>query len=548
MAIDLIILSELSALLPSILLYAEIHYTLRGFYNRLTQKEPEVIADVPHRLEPGMDVPVLLIIKDAHRYPVSLDRVDIELRWSGQARRNSYDFKLMHIGDSFWHQIFNIPAPAGYFGPLEIDVTVRIESERGAKTIRNDNYRRTSHAPFAVTLDASPLPAAPGWRFGEFHCHTSYTNDQVEFGAPLGATRKLAQAMGLSFFCATDHSYDLDDDPDNYLKKDPALGKWKALWNEIAALNARDDHFVIIPGEEISAGNHRNQNVHILLLNNPEYVPGDGDGAERWLRTRPTISIGDILLNCNKSSLAFAAHPAIQPPWLQRLFVRRGKWQKQDYVHPRLQGLQIWNGSPEGLDEGLQAWVELLLSGRRIFIVGGNDAHGNFNRFRQIGVPFLSMRENHHNLFGKVRTALYVPGALDLESLLSAIRLGNMVVTDGPFVELQISDDAGKLARPGDNFIGAAIRVHAKCFSSREFGALAKLVIIEGDITAKTERPLREITAFPDSTNHDEIFTLGQKTNCYLRAELYSGTGGQQFRCYTNPVWLNVASWPIRTT
>ncbi|MFQ5649902.1 MAG: CehA/McbA family metallohydrolase [bacterium] len=531
---------DLSQILAAFfLLYAEIHYTFKGIYSRLKHDEPEIIADAPHRIEPGSALPILILVKDADRYPVDLHRVQIELRTAEQVCKHTFDLEALAIGQTLWQQIFEIPVPESATGKAQVDVLIEITCAGKRKTVTIDNYRRSSHAPLEVELSRHPLPKTEGWVFGEFHCHTSYTSDQVEFGAPLSATCTLAKAIGLSFLCATDHSYDLDDEPENYLKKDPHLRKWKSLWREAEALNRSVESFVIVPGEEVSAGNHKNRNVHFLILNNPEFLPGDGDGAEHWLQTRPTTSIAEVLARSNSNSAAFAAHPAIRPPFLQRWLVRRGRWETPDCCHANLHGLQVWNGSDDGLAEGLQMWVELLLTGRRIFISAGNDAHGNFNRFRQIGFPFLTMRENHHNVFGKVRTAVYLEEALTLASLMKGVKRGNMVLTNGPFLELRIENELGETAHPGDVIGGKQFRIAARCLSSTEFGRLTELKLFEGSLDSKTERLLKRMT-FPDSTYDQELeMVRNGKNHLYLRAELRSKSGEEIFNCFTNPIWLN---------
>jgi hypothetical protein len=60
-------------------LYAETHYHFRFAPSLLYRRRPEIIADAPHRLEPGKALPVLLIIKDAHRFPVALQQVRAEI-------------------------------------------------------------------------------------------------------------------------------------------------------------------------------------------------------------------------------------------------------------------------------------------------------------------------------------------------------------------------------------------------------------------------------------------------------------------------------------
>ncbi len=521
-------------------LYAETHYSFKGIYSRLKKPEPEIIVDAPHRLEPGHELPLLLLIKDAHTYPIQLHRVIVEKFYPEAHETQEFEIEREGIDSRFWHRLFSVSLRRDFEGVLPLDVTIQYSVNGVAKQARNDNYARTSHAPLEVMVASQALPKTAGWHFGEFHCHTSFTDDQVEFGAPLAATRQLARVMGLNFFCATDHSYDLDDDPHNYLKKDPLLRKWQALWQEVGALNADNSGFVIVPGEEVSVGNHKNRNVHFLILNNPTFLPGDGDGAERWFRTRPTASIESVLQRSNSNSAAFAAHPLISPPLLERMLVRRGKWEAPDFEHPGLHGMQIWNGSDAGFEEGKRAWINLLLNGRRIFISAGNDAHGNFNRYRQIGFPFLTMQENHHQVFGRVRTAVFVDQQLTLDSLLMAIRNGRMVVTDGPFLDLRIISHDGQTGRPGDTLSGQTLQFDCVCQSSAEFGELQSFKIYAGCFKTKKESLLRNIEAFPAPFLHKDSFVEAKLQPGYVRAELYTERDGQRFKCLTNPVWFNI--------
>jgi hypothetical protein len=46
----------------------------------------------------------------------------------------------------------------------------------------------------------------------------------------------------------------------------------------------------------------------------------------------------------------------------------------------------------------------MLLTGKRCHIYAGNDAHGNFNRFRQVKLPILRLWEREAHLFGRVTT------------------------------------------------------------------------------------------------------------------------------------------------
>ena len=81
-------------------------------------------------------------------------------------------------------------------------------------------------------------------------------------------------------------------------------------------------------------------------------------------------------------------------PLLQWLFLKRGKWHEKDVIHKNMSGLQILNGSlDKGYYQGLSFWIKLLLKGYHKFIYAGNDAHGNFNIYRQIKIPMLSLYE-----------------------------------------------------------------------------------------------------------------------------------------------------------
>ncbi len=65
--------------LPGALLYTEMHYRWWPLPSRYFRKEPELLADAPRRVEPGRALPLLLLVKDAHRYPITLERVTVEV-------------------------------------------------------------------------------------------------------------------------------------------------------------------------------------------------------------------------------------------------------------------------------------------------------------------------------------------------------------------------------------------------------------------------------------------------------------------------------------
>ena len=62
---------------PLFFLYTEIHYRFPFIFSRYFKKEPEILADIPHRINPSMKIPVMLLIKDADKYPVELNNINI---------------------------------------------------------------------------------------------------------------------------------------------------------------------------------------------------------------------------------------------------------------------------------------------------------------------------------------------------------------------------------------------------------------------------------------------------------------------------------------
>lgn len=534
-------------LLIPFFLYAEIHYKFKGLYSRLFKKEPEIIADAPFRLEPGEPIPVLLLIKDAFRFPVFLESVFVLLSTNaGENFCETFTFNETIKDRKFWHKILYFDPLEKLFGMVQLDVHIKIKINGKTRVYRNDNYRISSHLPLDIFLAEEPLPRFDNWYFGDFHYHSSFTEDQVEFGAPLQPTAQLAQAMGLNFFAVTDHSYDLDDREDSFVLNDPEIPKWYKMREEVKRLNSKMNNFVILPGEEVSAGNSQNRNVHLLIINNKRFFPGKGDGAEQWLKTKPDLSINEILEQLEKNALAIAGHPELKVPFLQKLLIRRGKWQRQDYLNSRLEGFQIWNGDYEEIiGNGTSRWVQLLLAGRKLSLFAGNDAHGNFNRFRQIGFPFFTFREMVSQIFGNARTGVFVNNHFNGTNLIREIKKRHTLVTNGPIVDFQLQNENGEKAKIGDTIRGKNFQLILNGKSTSEFGKIKSLKLFLGDLEKKEEIEFQTFI----KTKDPYLFELKLNSsdfpkNGYLRSELLAEkTDGKLSRCLTNPIWINNSRW-----
>ena len=524
-------------LLPFIT-YAEIHFRFSYLPSRLFQKEPEIIFDLPHRGQLEQEIPLFLLIKDAHRFPVLLAGLEVTITDVKNQRSQVLHFPLnLEINEKFYFKV--IPLAAEYFPrPGEYQLSAQLtygNTDKKTKTITQDNYKNIPHHPFHIFISPHSLPSLDNWYWGDLHVHSNYTDDQVEFGAPIEVTAAAAQCIGLQFIAITDHSYDLDDDPDNFLINRTDIPKWNSFQLEIKQ-QASKNNLVIIPGEEVSAGNHSNKNVHCLILNDPQFHPGSGDSAERLLRHKPTSTLHELLEKKARSALAIAAHPLEMPPLSQRLILGRGIWDVQDCSHDALDALQILNDSSEkSFYRGLELWKRLLLSGRRIGIVAGNDAHGNFNCFRQIAIPFLSMVYHQKHLFGQARTAVKCH-PFSTQAVIDAIRQKRAVISNGPLAIMEIKGD-----HPAE--LGGSVRfnpqsrllIQGKCIP--EYGHWKELRIYSGSYQQKVET-VKTIPITRAKLETIMEFSLSEFAADYLRLEAYSQRNKYKYYCFTNPIWF----------
>ncbi|HEY4613809.1 MAG TPA: CehA/McbA family metallohydrolase, partial [Bacteroidota bacterium] len=494
------------------------------------------------RIEPRQPLPVLILCKDAHHYPCILHSLSVTVRANNHVvlEKQLLDSPVV-LTESYWWQVFHLEPNMGS-GSLLVDVTFDLEVDGKRKLYHNDNHRTSTHKPLRVYRSKDPLPGYKGLVWGDCHTHSNFTEDQVEFGSPLEASALLCKSMGLSFFCVTDHSYDLDDRLDNYLVNDPTLPKWKLLRQTIDGLNNRENAFVTIRGEEISCRNFHGNNVHMILLGNRSFFPGSGDSAERWFQTRSEMSVQEILLAKEEHAVAVAAHPFEKVPLLQRLLLGRGAWAEEDLEHSALTGIQFANGGRDsGFESGYRHWIRCLLDGKRLLAVGGNDAHGNFNRFRQVGIPFIMIRESNQQLFGKLRTGVFLDSPLSEQTLLNNIRLGRTIVSDGPALNLIIEGE-NHATSIGSEHVGGSFQFEIEAKSTVDYGAIDHVKVLKGIIGGNAgEQLILERTALK-LYEWREPFSVKIEQPCYLRAEIFT-EGHQAYDqqphfAMTNPLWL----------
>ena len=525
--------------------YAEIHYTFFR-YSLISRGYPEILADTPWRVDPGQPIPVVCIVKDADRFPVELRRITVRCRMQGgETQEKCLLDTPLYISDHYWNMLYFTELfgrSKGSAFPGNVEITVEIEFMRNGikKTVISDNLPGLSHAPFRVFAGSHRLPAFDGWYCGDPHYHSDMTQDQIEFGAPVEVAVAMAKAIGLSWLAVTDHSYDLDRAIGEYFEHDSKLARWMKVRKDAELVNSRDSFFVI-PAEEISCGNCKSHNVHLLAFDTPHFIPGSGDGVKRGLNKRPDLTLRQCINRINSvGGFAYAAHPEEGNGFLGTLLLNRDHWRDSDYAQGGYSGLQLWNGVPgKEFNRSYEKWIQLLLEGRKLYILGGNDAHGDFNRCRKVKYPNTRLSESYDNIFGKVRTYAYCETHLSAKGILDAMRNGRTVVTNGPLAILQARNDKGQIANIGDDIAGREFTLMINSCSSDEFGSIDRIDLYQGDFTNGQEQLERTFVPQKGENTHFFTYRITHRNRGYVRLEATSSARGNQYRCLTNPIWLS---------
>jgi len=515
------------------LLYAETHYPRFG-PSRIRKSEPELAADVPWRVEPGTGIPVLLVVKDAHWYPVFLERLTLIVEDAGTGSDVATIEHVLNerVTSIWWWHLVEIPSlPSGTY---RVSPVLTYRCGDAWHSVVADNYRGTSHRPFTVSVGGERWPIPEGWQAGDVHTHTEYTRDQVEFGPPLPAIAAMSRSMGVRWVALTDHSYDLDDSEQDYLVDAPELPRWKAF---LRGCSEPHEEVCLIPGEEVSCGNRKGRNVHLLGLGLSQYIPGKGDSAERPTRTRPDLAVPEVIRRIrDQDGLAIAAHPGHRSPLAERIIFRRGTWEWDDLTEPGLGGMQFWNGPRDrGFERGLEAWVRLLLSGRRMVGLAGNDSHGAFGRSRRVRLPWVSLADDERHLFGRVRTVVGTEKGTP-QAVLAALAEGRCYLTDGPALTLEVATAAGRFPL-GSTAPVPVMRAIIAASSTSDWGAIERVGLAVGIIGERGERwTWQGVSGDLFSVTWEPAIDVKQAA--YVRAEVRTKDGACAF---TNPIWISGA-------
>lgn len=535
---------ELELLFPLVPLYAEIHFRFfRFFPSALFRPRPEVVFDVPFRIE-SRQLPLCLIIHDVAKYPTELKKVAATISTSGQtfalAEITQFEeYRLIHgLSENTAAYLFPVDLPEGVgAGPFYVNAFAE-QATRGRSrswSVLNDNLPTSSRRPLSVRYSPERLPGRDRCVYGDIHMHSQYSESHVEFGPPVEMISRAGGAAGLDFVGITDHSYDLACRADDYLTADPHFERWNLLKEE--SEKEYSDGAAILRGEEVSTLNARGRVVHLGGLGFSDFIPGSLDGARPKRNNDKQLDTQEVATEiARQGGISFAAHPGARPGFLQRFLLRRGSWTDED-LSPHLHGFQGANGGFDvPWERARRLWIQSLLQGRRYCLLAGSDAHGDFSRYRSVGIPFVSIHESFDRHMGYTRTGVYAANRTR-GSIADGIRAGKTFITSGPYLSI----DVNETPVVGERFFDLPENLSVIIFGSEEFGRPFRLRVYRGICGEAVEKTLTDKTWKPTEKSRRETIELQEPANRegYLRAEALSrNSEGTIFRAYTSAVFF----------
>ena len=503
--------------------YAETHFKFKLPWSLLYKPWPEIQTDAPFQFVPGIEPTLWIVVRDAHRFPTLIEKIDISIAGTEDFRASkTVDLQIRATEQFGFYPVKLGKLPAGNYD-IDCRISAKRINENGEPTADKErsfsrwNLPGLKPAPLKIQVLAEEPPKAPGFVAGETHCHTHYSADHVEHGASPAVLQQAAKAVGLDFVSCTDHAYDFAYTTEDYTKEaDTPLTRFDMLREEIRKLNdsQAENMPFMIAGEEVSSGNSKGENVHMTVLGPEGYLPGLGDCGRNWLDNKPTFRISKLLEMT--TAHCFAAHPMQPMGYLEKFIFRRGYWSHKDLnldASHKIRGIQFWNGTrDEGFKLGRDWWIEELGKGNFLLPIGGNDAHGDLNDTTSVSLPLISIRHSREHVFGKVRTVVKLDSPLTLNSLNEAFAGDNCYITDGPALWWERGEKKVTFHARNTQDFGGAFR-YIRIYGRRRNNS--------GKLTPHEELCMESLVAAPTKTD----ISVNADNFAYLRAECETATG-----------------------
>ncbi|MBD3320650.1 MAG: hypothetical protein GF350_06105, partial [Chitinivibrionales bacterium] len=144
---------------PFLFLYAETHFRFFRFSpNFLYRNSPEILFDMPARLAPDRDLPVLLLLNDTDRFPVEILHVSLSISSSSSKPRaiefSSPEKHLLAHPLDFQSRayLFVISRDMLNGSPVYVNGKALVRRKKKEFVVINDNFITSSKAPLVCTI------------------------------------------------------------------------------------------------------------------------------------------------------------------------------------------------------------------------------------------------------------------------------------------------------------------------------------------------------------------------------------------------------------
>lgn len=378
-----------------------------------------------------------------------------------------------------------------------------------------DPFAHTARYTVKVTV-ANPLPFFLGWKRGDWHLHTfEGTNTVFEYGSQILRMAAAAISLGLDILGLTDHGESLSD----------------ARWADVVAKagQATTATLLVMAGEEVNAAGSDGSLRHLTtysqtrLLKTPSLYQSENNGS-LWSIQRVLDSL------VVQDGICFAAHPETSlvtsfgtigiwtdldyavalPPQYANTFLglefynqRVTRWTNQvtqSEVNPYPVWTEVANWQWQ-YDSGMrryQALVRGLLVAvggnaatvRTLWFLGASDAHGShaYTSYNAYGLFDLAV---HDSRLGAMHTLIYLPNGMTTANVKTAMRAGQLIVSDGPVMRPRVRMPDVSFREVGSRIVdptGATLVLEAA--SSAEFGSFNSVFVIRITAAAVDTLPL----------------------------------------------------------
>jgi hypothetical protein len=277
---------------------------------------------------------------------------------------------------------------------------------------------------------------------------------------------------------------------------------------------------VIVAGEEVSCLNSKSKAIHLCAMGLGKYIPGTLDGARSKTKKDNQLTAATAISQVHsQQGVAFAAHPGSKIGFMQRFFLKRGVWGQKDFSLP-LDGIQgVNNGFLKSWNRAKVLWLNELKKGHKLSLVAGNDSHGDFNRYRYLSIPFISISESFKRYFSNAMTGIYTKIS-NQDDVIKGLKEGKTFITSGPYLSIGLASTPMKsIVSKADNDLTDK-EIAIALISNVEFGFPYCIRLFFGEMRHQSESLI--FCKYFKEKQYTVTVTqslINMKHNGYIRAE-----------------------------